>query len=142
MEVRAWCPQCWIAMDFETEEDIPGALQCPKCRQRLPLAPSESVLRDGIIDRCAVCGCRDLFLEKGFDQRVGCAILAVAAALAPFTYYASLLVAVLVDVVLYRFLPLRTICYSCQAEHSGFEPNPRHRGYDLNTAEKYGRGKP
>ena len=27
-----------------------------------------------------MCSCRDLFLEKGFDQRVGCLILAVAAA--------------------------------------------------------------
>ncbi|MBI3268614.1 MAG: hypothetical protein HYZ53_06300 [Planctomycetes bacterium] len=138
MQVRAWCPQCWTAIDFDTEEEIPGALHCPRCDHKRPVAPSESLLRDEIVDRCAVCSCRELFLEKGFDQRIGCGILLLAIALSPATYMLSLLVASLLDLVLYRWLPFRTVCYNCQTEYRGFAPNPRHEGYDLNTAEKYG----
>ena len=56
--------------------------------------------------------------------------------LAPFTSYASLGVAALVDLVLYKSLPDSVVCYACGAEHRGFRPEPRHPRFDRVIEER------
>jgi hypothetical protein len=40
------------------------------------------------------------------------------------------------DLVLFRFLPIVTVCYRCGAEVRGFPPNPGHAPFDLHLAEE------
>lgn len=40
------------------------------------------------------------------------------------------------DLVLFRFLPIVTVCYRCGAEVRGFPPNPEHAPFDLHLAEE------
>ena len=98
--------------------------------------------------RCPECGCRDLFVRKDFPQKLGLAIVVVAAV--AFLWLASsrqrfylgvivLLVAVVVDAALYWFVPRITVCYKCRGEFRGAPVNPQHEGFDLAVAEKYRR---
>ena len=61
--------------------------------------------------------------------------MALGAVLAPFTpYYSSLMVAALIDALLYALLPEITVCYRCHAHFRGFTRNPRHQAFDLHVA--------
>jgi hypothetical protein len=94
--------------------------------------------RDRVIDRCPACDGEQLYVQRDFNQKAGLAIVVVGAVLAPFTpYYASLVVAVLVDAALYALLPEITICYRCHAHFRGFTRNPAHQPFDLHLAEQY-----
>ena len=74
-----------------------------------------------------------LYRQKDFRQAIGCLVVAIAAALAPFTYYVSLGVAALVDFVLYLVAGNVVICYRvpCRAHVRGLTPGPKVDAFDL-----------
>jgi hypothetical protein len=85
---------------------------------------------------CLACGHPELYARKDFPRRAGIAIVVLAAVLAPFTRYASLAIAALLDLLLYVFGPDVVVCYVCGAEHRGFAPRPRHPRFDHTIAER------
>jgi hypothetical protein len=100
----------------------------------------------GYFEACPKCGCRDLFVRKDFPQKMGLAIVVVAAGaflvLAAWrtTFWIGALVlvgAVVVDLALYLFVPKITVCYRCREDFRGVPVNPEHGGYDLAVGEKY-----
>jgi hypothetical protein len=122
----------------EAVAGLDGAGRCPACGAATPLAVSPSMREDRVVDACAACGGRQLYVQRDFNRKVGLGIVAVGAALAPFTpYYASLMAAALLDAALYAVLPEITICYRCEAHFRGFRRNPVHQAFDLHTAEQY-----
>jgi hypothetical protein len=95
---------------------------------------------------CPECGCRDLFIRKDFPQKVGLAVVIVAAvtfvvlAASRTTFWVAALVlvaAAAVDALLYVFVPRITVCYRCRAEFRDRPLNPEHGGFELAVAEKY-----
>jgi hypothetical protein len=101
------------------------------------------------ITTCPQCGCRDLFIRKNFPQKLGLALVLVAAGafviLAAWrqTFWIGamvLCVAALVDAALYVLVGKLTVCYRCRSEFAG-PIHPEHHGFELATAEKY-RGGP
>src|SRR3712207_4431102 len=102
----------------------------------------------GQLTTCPECGCRDLFVRKDFPQKLGLAVVALAAvaflvlAARPATFYLGvwvLVAATLADALLFSFVPKITVCYRCRAEFRGVPVNPEHGGFELATAEKYRR---
>ena len=101
---------------------------------------------DEQLQQCPACGCRDLFIRKDFPQKLGLAIVVIAA-VAFLVLAASrqrfwlgaivLLAAVVVDAVMYFFVPSITVCYRCRAEFRERPINPAHEGFELAVAEKY-----
>ena len=98
---------------------------------------------------CPACGCRDLFIRKDFPQKLGLSVVIIAAitflALASSRQYfylgvIVLIVAAIMDALLYWFVPKITVCYRCRTEFRDAPLNPDHRGFELAIAEKY-RGK-
>lgn len=98
------------------------------------------------LETCPACGCGDLFIRKDFPQKVGLGIVIVAGgtflvlAANPHTFYLgawALAGAVLVDALLYLFVPKVTICYRCRGEFRGVPINPKHGGFELSIGEKY-----
>jgi hypothetical protein len=98
------------------------------------------------LSTCPRCGCRELFIRKDFPQKLGIAIVIVAAV--AFLILASsrqrfylgalvLLAAAGVDLVLYALVPKITVCYRCRAEFRDVPINPEHGGYELAVGEKY-----
>lgn len=116
---------------------LEGHGRCGRCGLEAPLEVPPAV-RDGrVVTRCLACGSGQLYVQRDFNQKAGLAIVAVGAVLAPFTYYASLVAAALVDAALYLMLPEITVCYRCRAHYRRFARNPGHQAFDLHVAEQY-----
>jgi hypothetical protein len=142
MRARHYCPDCLTFREHLEEESGPFA--CAKCGRAYEARLSESVSPTGI-ERCGFCGNRAFFLQKDFDQRLGCLFMALSLGLALFVgwkfgwiwFTPALLASVVVDwIVAARVRPV-TICYRCDAEYRNVALDPRHRGYDPHVAERY-----
>jgi len=112
---EAPCPRCGEVLAFQGGPEIG------------PTAPAV----------CVVCGSCFLYWQKDFNQKAGCALVALGAALTPWTYGLSLAFMALVDFVLYQFLPRVSVCYICRARYRGVPPHPDHAVFDLLTAQTY-----
>jgi hypothetical protein len=132
-EIAFRCPGCGA----EAAAGLDGRGRC-RCGRETKLAMEGALGAGGAVEACPACGGRQLYVQRDFNQKAGLAIVVVGGLLAPFTpYYSSLLVAALVDALLYALLPEIAICYRCQAHFRGFPRSPAHRPFDLHTAEQY-----
>jgi hypothetical protein len=133
-EIAFPCPRC----GKEAVSGLDGRGRCGSCAAEASLAVPSALRETGVVESCPACGSSLLYVQRDFNQKAGLAIVAVGAALAPFTpYYSSLMVAALVDALLYGLLPEITVCYRCHAHFRGFARNPRHQSFDLHVAEQY-----
>jgi DNA-directed RNA polymerase subunit RPC12/RpoP len=142
MRARHYCAECLTAR-VHTEADS-GAFSCSKCGRSYEASWDGAVAPEGV-ERCAFCGNRVFFLQKDFDQRLGCLVMGLSLAAALFVgwkfgwiwFTPVLLATVLVDwIVATRIRPV-TICYRCDAEYRDLPAHPRHKGYDPHIAERY-----
>jgi hypothetical protein len=142
VRARRYCPTCLAAREHSGSES--GDFHCAKCGEAYA-ARLSGVAPAGPVERCGFCGNRAFFLQKDFDQRLGCLLMAISLAAALFVgwkvgwiwFTPVLLVSVVVDwIVATRIRPV-TICYQCDAEYREAPLNPRHRGYDPHVAERY-----
>ena len=146
MRARYYCPDCLTAREFHGVES--GPFGCARCG-REAAADFAGVLAAEGVERCAFCGGRALFLQKDFDQRLGCLLMAAALGLALFVgwrfgwiwFTPVLLASVVVDWIVAARVPPVTICYPCDAEYRDVPVHPRHRGYDPHVAERHGKVK-
>ncbi len=108
---------------------------CQHCSRSLALerGPGEEAV--GPIQVCAVCGGNWFYLQKDFNQKIGCGVVLVGILFSFHTYGLSLVACALVDLALYRWLPWVTVCYYCQAHYRGIPLHPSHRAHDLQIAE-------
>jgi len=140
-----------IPLELSDGERREHVVRAPSA-DRLPpsFAPGESAERPLALERvtpegglrgCVACGHPELFTRKDFPVGLGLAVVVVAAVLAPFTHYASLLAAAVLDAVLYRWAPDVVECYVCHARHRGFRREPRHPAFDREIDERLRYGK-
>ena len=143
MRTRLYCPDCLVRVELDGAAPSGGA--CTRCARPWSYAPDDASRRGGPIERCGACGRRAFFVQRDFDQRIGCAIMAlsIAAALAAgwklgwIWFTPVLLATVLIDWALSITIKPVTICYACDAEYREVPLNPRHRPYDPHVAERY-----
>jgi hypothetical protein len=140
VRARYYCPICMTSRDHGAGES--GEFLCGKCGRAYEARLSEAPTP---VQRCGFCGNRAFFLQKDFDQRLGCLFMALSLGLALFVgwklgwiwFTPVLLATVVVDwIVAARVRPV-TICYRCDAEYRDVGLHPRHRGYDPHVAERY-----
>jgi hypothetical protein len=142
MRTRYYCPDCLTARDLVENES--GDFGCVRCGRPFSARLGEVLGPDGV-ERCAFCENRAFFLQKDFDQRLGCLILAASLVLAlgagwklGWIWFTPVLLAtVLIDWIVAARIPPVTICYRCDAEYRDVPLHPRHRGYDPHVAERY-----
>ena len=133
-EIAFPCPSC----GEEAVAGLDGKGRCANCQTEPGLDVPDRARQDRLFEYCPACRSRDLYVQRDFNQKVGLAVVALGAALAPFTpYYSSLFAAALVDAALYAVLPEITVCYRCHAHFRGFARNPEHAAFDLHIAEQY-----
>jgi hypothetical protein len=146
VKARHYCPDCMESREHAEGET--GAFACVQCG-RSYTARFEGAAGAAGVERCAFCGNRAFFLQKDFDQRLGCLFMAISLGIALLVgwkwgwiwFTPVLLATVVVDwIVAARVRPV-TICYRCDAEYRDVTTNPRHRGYDPHVAERYARKK-
>lgn len=130
------CPRgAEIEVETQSPSALPRAARCPACGVEHPLR-LESIAANGGLVACVACGHPELFLRKTFPPSIGLLIVAVAALLAPFTSYLSLVAAAAIDFVLYRRVSDEAVCYVCRARHRGFASDPRHPRFDREIEER------
>jgi len=135
VEIEFQCPQCGSRNAYE-KPALSEEVDCVSCKKVFDRV-SDFANETGGVQYCPICRCRDLYTQKDFSRKVGCTIAAVGAILAPFTKLISLLVCALIDLILYKALPVITICYRCKAIYRGFPLNPAHTGFNLGINDRY-----
>ena len=108
------CPQCkkYSQIELASAQEI----HCTECQARW--GQIESL--EKIFEHCPLCSCRQFYLDKDFNQILGCLIMLCAIILVPFTYGLSLAVFALIDFLLRRRIRSMVVCYRCGAEFRGF----------------------
>jgi hypothetical protein len=93
------------------------------------------------VETCPLCGCRHLYRQRDFNRAWGCLLVAVGAALVPWTFGLSLLVFALFDWWLYRRLAEAVVCYRCDTVYRDARPLERQGDFELlkHDVLKYGK---
>jgi len=143
VEILSYCDTCLAGTPVDSAA-APAEVVCRKCGDRRAVTWTESVRARNVVDRCVLCGCGHLYLEKDFNGYVGFAILVAAivgsAVLWARNVYLSVGVlgaAALVVLAFWVGSRERTVCYRCVATYRGASPNPAHERYELGTAGRF-----
>jgi hypothetical protein len=141
MRLRTQCRSCGFPFRAEIgagDRELP----CPQC------GVAREVAADGWSDRgtrrvevCPLCSCRHLYRQRDMHRAWGCALVALGAALVPWTYGLSLVVLGLVDLYLHRRLRTAVVCYRCDTVYRDAVPLDRQSEFDLlkHDVLKYGK---
>ena len=136
MELRYACPQCG-AEHLVPDAESSTVISCSRCGF-IGLLPADWAL-DGRVDRCPICGTKDLFRRRDLHQKLLIILVIAGVTLALFTRYLSLLAAAILGVLVYIASPEALICYRCGSSVRGHRPTQDHDRYDPETAERAGR---
>ena len=123
-----------------------GEVSCssPSKKSSIAFSHSPAVCRAERVDCCSRCSSTAFYVQKDFDQRLGCAILALGAALALLAAWklgGVWLVPVLLAFAAFDFLLARrvapvVICYRCDTEYRDVPDAGAYRPYDPHVAER------
>lgn len=88
-------------------------------------------------------------MRKDFPQQLGCFIVLATIVISSIAYalwdfpaaLLALVVATLIDIILYNQLGNVAVCYRCHCEMRGFPQNPSHKPFDIHRAEEYEQGR-
>lgn len=155
MNVTYNCPAC----DHTAVALLPEGVKevgCNHCGQRILIPPGAIIEAGSGTDQkpgepswklvgCVVCPSEELFVRKNFPQRLGVAVVVIAAVVSsifwyyrlPIGAYVSLFIAALIDLVAYACVGNLLQCYRCQAQYRDVPGLEDHEGFDLETHEKY-----
>jgi hypothetical protein len=140
MRIRTQCKSC--GLPFAALLRGGETLICPQCGVGRPVAlEGWSDGRPGTVDRCPLCDCAHLYRQKDVHRGWGCAIVALGAALSPWTWGLSLALCVLIDIWWSRRIPEAVVCYRCDTAFRDARPLPRQGEFDLlkHDVMKYGK---
>src|SRR5947209_230052 len=114
MRLRTQCRACGLPF-AAVVTPASGSLACPGCGAAREVAAQgwSDAPGTGAVEVCPLCGCRHLYRQRDFNRGLGCLLVAVGAALVPWTFGLSLPVFGLVDLWLYRRLRDAVVCYRC-----------------------------
>lgn len=143
MKISFACPHCRHELNFDdlSQDEAP----CPVCEKPIRMQFTEAMRRDNLVDRCAMCDCPQVYVQKDFNRTLGVAIFVAGAILFLVCAWFNRLVEgtlvwavfAVADAALYKFLPDVTICYKCHAQYREFRANPHGEAFELGLAEKY-----
>ena len=125
MRLRTQCRACGLPFPAEIARDT-QELPCPQCGVARPVAAegwSDDAPRR--VEICPLCGCKHLYRQRDMHRAWGCALVALGAALVPWTYGLSLVALGLLDFWLHRRLRNAVVCYRCDTVYRDARPLPR-----------------
>ncbi len=96
------------------------------------------------MDRCVLCECGHLYVEKDVNGWIGLAVIVAAIVGSAIAWAYNVYVAVsilgaaaLLDLAVWFIARERTVCYRCVATYRGASPNPAHGPYELGIAGRF-----
>jgi uncharacterized protein YbaR (Trm112 family) len=143
VKISFLCPHCKRQLEFD--ELSQNESTCPVCEQSIRLRITERMRHDNVVERCSICDCNKVYVQKDFNRTLGVSIFAAGAVLFLICAWFNRLVEgtlvwaafVVADALLYKFLPDVTICYKCHTQYRGVASNPDNQPFELGLAEKY-----
>jgi len=143
VEIISYCDSCYKGTSFDSAA-APSEIACRNCGERRAVSMTESIAKRNLVDRCVLCGCGHLYLEKDFNGYVGFGIIVAAIAGSAVFWVRNVYlsvgilgVAALVDLAFWLISRERTVCYRCVATYRRTAPNPAHERYELGTAGRF-----
>lgn len=147
VRIAVYCTDCMERLELPPpSERASGEVFCssPSKKSSIAFSHSPSVCRTERVDSCSRCKSTAFYVQKDFDQRLGCAILALGAVLALVAAWKLggvwlvpvLLAFAAIDFVLARRVPPVVICYRCDTEYRGVPDAGSYRPYDPHVAER------
>jgi hypothetical protein len=143
MRIFFRCPKCKTELNFDdlSRDESP----CPACGAPIALSITPRMREENAVDRCAICECPKVYVQKDFNRALGIGILATGIVLSLILFgfnriwaaFGVLLGFALADALLYKLLPEVTICYRCHAQYRDFACNPHAEPFELGFAEKF-----
>lgn len=116
------CPHCLTFQTLQLNDGLQEiSFSCQHCQKNIEFRH----LNQENIDVCPVCDCRELYQHKDFNKKLGLIIFLVGVIFSFWTYHISLIVALIIDALLYPFFPWMAVCYRCHAELRGWPKNSR-----------------
>ncbi|MCK6458263.1 MAG: hypothetical protein L6Q95_00025 [Planctomycetes bacterium] len=129
VKVEFGCPACGRAVEMPAGTKGP----CRHCGAEASLPPAPPRL-----DSCLACGCKELYRQRDFNQKLGLLLVALGAILWLFLgSFWPMAAAAAVDLLLYALLKDVAICYRCKAHHRGAEGIAALPRFDLERHEHY-----
>ena len=122
---QVYCKECEICFNDETLKN------CRNCNNDNLIQVDSNFLL------CPVCGCKDMYIKKNFNQALGCLIIIIGAVFVPFTYGLSLLFLAIVDFVIYKKISNSLQCYKCRLEFKNAKFIKNFMPFDHHIAEMY-----
>lgn len=126
------CKKCEKYISVNVSEK--SEWKCTSCSETYQLGDKEKVF-----EKCPFCDCRQFYIQKDFNQALGCLIMLVGIVLVPKTYGLSLVVFSILDWLLYRRIQTIVLCYKCGAEFKGFKIPQHLKSFLHHIGEKYDR---
>jgi hypothetical protein len=127
-------------------ERADGTVSCssPSKHSSILFSHSPPIVSGERVDRCSRCASTAFYVQKDFDQRLGCAILALGAGLALLAAWKLggvwlvpvLLAFAALDFFLARRVPPVVICYRCDTEYRDVPGAGAYKPYDPHIAER------
>jgi hypothetical protein len=138
MRIRTQCRSCGFPFKTRLTPET-TILACPNCAAVRPVEPA--TWSPAAVEACPLCGCRHLYRQRDINRAWGCTMVAIGAALVPWTFGLSLIACGLVDLYLYRRLAWSVVCYRCDTVYRDARPGPRQGEFDLlrHDVLKYGK---
>ncbi len=112
MEIQITCPACQSSVEV-IPSHVAKKVECDICKHVIDVNFSQ-VHEVGVLTECPVCTRMDFYKQKDFNRKIGVLLFVIAAILSIWTYGLSLVVLYLLDLFLFRKLPMVAICYKCQ----------------------------
>lgn len=146
MRIAVYCAECLERIALPPpSESREGSVACAKGHEAIAYRHSADVASGARVDRCSRCETTAFFSQKDFDQRLGCVLLALGAAVALVVsrlfggiwFVPVLLAFAALDLVLARRVASVVICYRCDSEYRDVPGAANYKPYDPHVAERY-----
>src|SRR3989338_7620673 len=141
-EINFYCRECGNGI-LLSGPPFPEMSRCEKCNIDYPVKADPALSGGRPLENCPRCDGSEFYVQKDFNRNLGLAV-AILAALGVYLVFGltwkslvGLLAIAGLDALLYRILPIITICYRCKTIYRGFPINPAHSAFDLHVGEKY-----
>jgi len=128
MSVQITCPNCASSVEVHPDQNAHKA-QCDVCNHSMDVTFNLDHVQS-ILKKCPVCTRQDFYKQKDFNRKIGVGLFVIAAILSIWTYGLSLVALYLVDLFLFKRLPVVAICYKCRTNFRNVANFSEIRDYD------------
>ncbi|MEK7486585.1 MAG: hypothetical protein AABZ60_19865 [Planctomycetota bacterium] len=138
-EINFCCLSC--GQGIELIEPFAPQYSCHSCQKTFSFN-GEAL---DLLSQCGICQGNEFYLQKDFNRSLGLFVVVLSGLISfilfaldfpPLYFFLPLVVAPILDSLLYRICPFITICYRCEGIYRQFQMRESIEGFDLATSSR------